>query len=357
MPKRYVIDLSDEERAKLEAWVKNPPRPYLRKRARAILLVADGQPLYKVAAHPRIRVHRTTVSEWVRRYLAEGRQGLKVRPGAGRKPAFPPRTEEEAREEVAQLLHRSPRAYGIKRTRWRLQDVGRALAWLNGYSDPGIYKVLKRLGFSRKQALNFLRSPDPEYRAKWQAILQAYQEACSHADKVVILFLDEFTYYRQPSKAPAYHRRGKSQPRAVEAPRYNTKTRLVAVLNGLTGQVTYMQRSKIGKEELVAFYAQIRAAYPDAEKIYLVQDNWPIHKLPEVMEAMSNHGLTPLFLPTYASWLNPIEKLWRWLKQEVLHLHPFAHLLDTLRSLVADFLDRFQNGSDELLRYVGLLSE
>ena len=88
--------------------------------------------------------------------------------------------------------------------------MGRALAWLHGYSEAGIYKVLKRLGFSRKRALNFIRSPDPEYRAKWQAVLRAYMEAVSQPDKVVILFLDELTYYRQPSKAPAYHSRGKN---------------------------------------------------------------------------------------------------------------------------------------------------
>jgi len=90
MPKRYVIELNDADQAKLKAWIKNPPKPYLRKRARAILLVAEGKPLYQVAKHPRIRVHRTTVSEWVRRYLAEGIEGLKVRPGQGRKPAFSP---------------------------------------------------------------------------------------------------------------------------------------------------------------------------------------------------------------------------------------------------------------------------
>ena len=357
MPKRYSIHLSEDEQVQLIAWVKNPPKPYLRKRARAILLVAEGEPLYRVAEHPRIRVHRTTVKEWVQRYQAEGVQGLRVKPGQGRKPAFHPRTREEAQAEVAELLHRSPRAYGIQRTRWRLQDVGRALRWLDGYSDAGIYKVLKRLGFSRKQALNFIHSPDPEYRAKWRAVLQAYMEACSHSETVVILFMDELTYYRQPSKASAYHPKGKTQPRAVEVPGANTQTRLVAVLNGLTGQVTYMQRSKIGKEALIAFYAQVRAAYPDAKKIYIVQDNWPVHKAPEVIEAMKSYGLTPLFLPTYASWLNPIEKLWRWLKQEVLHLHPFAAALDELRHLVTEFLNQFQNGSNELLRYVGLLSE
>ena len=253
------------------------------------------------------------------------------------------------------LLHRSPRDFGLRRARWRLQDVGRALAWLDGYSDAGIYKVLKRLGFSRKQALRFIRSPDPEYRAKWQAVLRAYMEAVSQPGQVVMVFLDELTYYRQPSQAPAYHQQGNTQPLAREVAGYNTKTRLVAVLNAVTGRVTYLQRSKIGKEALVTFYAQVRATYPEAKTIYIVQDNWPVHKLPEPMQAMRDHQLTPLFLPTYASWLNPIEKLWRWLKQEVLHLHRLAHRLDDLRQQVIDFLDQFQEGSDDLLHYVGLL--
>jgi len=90
MPKRYSVELSDAERAKLEGWVKNPPKPHLRKRAWAILLVADGQPMYEVAEDYRVRVHRTTVSEWVQRYQSNGITGLKVKPGQGRKPAFFP---------------------------------------------------------------------------------------------------------------------------------------------------------------------------------------------------------------------------------------------------------------------------
>lgn len=247
--------------------------------------------------------------------------------------------------------------YGIPRARWRLQDVRRALNWLNGYSEAGIYKVLKRLGFSRKQAINFIRSPDPNYRAKWQMVLRAYSEAVSHPERVLLLFMDELTYYRRPSKAPAYHRTGATQPRALEVAGPNTRTRLVAVLNAVTGQVTYLQRSKVGAEALVLFYAQIRSVYPEATRIYVAQDNWPVHKLGLVNQALHLHQLTPLYLPTYASWLNPIEKLWRWLKQEVLHLHRLAFQLQELRHQVIFFLDQFKNGSDDLLRYVGLLSE
>jgi transposase len=252
-------------------------------------------------------------------------------------------------------LHQSPRQYGISCTRWRLQDVGRALRWLEGYSEPGIYKVLKRLGFSRKRAMNFIHSPDPDYHRKWKAILQAFTDAVDHPEEAVIVFLDEFSYYRQPTLACAYHPTGKTLPYALQVARSNTRTRLLAVLNGLTGKVTYLQRSKIGSLALQDFYTLLRAAYPEAKRIYVVQDNWPVHKLPEVLQSMQDNDLTPLFLPTYASWLNPIEKLWRWLKQDVLHLHKLADDLETLRIQVRNFLDGFVLGSNPLLHYVGLL--
>jgi len=265
--------------------------------------------------------------------------------------------EDEAAAQIETVLHQSPQYYGIFRTRWRLRDMCRALKWLEKYSESGIYRVLKRLGFSRKQALAFIRSPDPEYRYKWDAILRAFAKALSHPGQVVILFLDELTYYRQPSPAPAYHRVGKEQPLAHRAARANTQTRILASLDGITGRVLFMQRSKIGKAALVDFYAQVREAYPEAKEIYIVQDNWPVHKVEDVKAALTQHGLTALFLPTYASWLNPIEKLWRWLKQDVLHLHELANDLDALRRQVQDFLGQFATGSDDLLRYVGLLSD
>lgn len=243
----------------------------------------------------------------------------------------------------------------MARARWRLCDVGKALKWLEGCSEPGIYKVLKRLGFSRKRAMNFIHSPDPDYQRKGKAILQAYWDAVDHPGDVVILFLDEFSYYRQPTLASTYHARGHTLPYAFQIARSHTRTRLLAVLNGLTGKVTYLQRSKIGVLALQDFYRQVRTAYPLAQRVYVVQDNWPVHKLPEVLQALQENTLIPLFLPTYASWLNPIEKLWRWLKQEILHLHSLAKDLETLRSQVRTFLDDFSSGSDPLLRYVGLL--
>lgn len=261
----------------------------------------------------------------------------------------------EAESEVQDVLHQSPRRYGIEQTRWRLQDVGRVLQWLHGVSDPGIYKVLKRLGFSRKKALSFIQSPDRDYRAKWQRILAAYTEAVANPQEVVLLFADEFTYLRRAVLQPTWQKRGAAQ-RHHHKTGNNTQARIGAVLNALTGQVLFLQRSKVGKEALAKLYALVRTVYPDAQRIYLVQDNWPVHYSPMVLDAAQQHELTVLFLPTYASWLNPIEKLWRWLRQDVLHSHCLSHDFKQLRRQVATFLTQFANGSFQLLHYVGLLS-
>jgi hypothetical protein len=90
MSRRYHLTLDDEQRAQLERWVKNPPKPYLRDRARAILAVAGGEEGQELAQKLRTRVHRTTVGEWVKRYQQEGINGLKIRSGRGRKPLFSP---------------------------------------------------------------------------------------------------------------------------------------------------------------------------------------------------------------------------------------------------------------------------
>jgi len=203
----------------------------------------------------------------------------------------------------------------------------------------------------------------------------------------VLAYLDEVTIYRQPTLANAWEERGPFQALAERSHQSNTSTRVVATLDLVSAQVIYRRRSKIGISDLVGFYRDdLCTAYPNAERLYVVQDNWPVHYHPDVLVALepqeqlsrwpehhpSNWPDKPspeargkwgaldlpiqlIRLPTYASWLNPIEKLWRKLKQELLHLHRLADDLPELRAAIDHFLDQFANGSLDLLRYVGLL--
>ena len=91
MPAKTRLDLTAEERAELEALRDHASKPYLRERAAALLKVANGQPVYKVAESGLLKRRKPdTVREWVKRYKAEGIHGLYIRKGRGRKPAFSP---------------------------------------------------------------------------------------------------------------------------------------------------------------------------------------------------------------------------------------------------------------------------
>jgi len=248
-------------------------------------------------------------------------------------------------------------------------------------SDGGLCRLLQRLGIRRKCARDYLHSPDPNYVAKVDYLEQCWQQVQAEPERRVLLYLDEFGFERQPTRAPAYEAMGHVQPLARRSPRSNTQCRGLGALNALTGQVTYCQRSHIRLPVVTDFYRQVVAAYPDAETVYVVQDNWPLHAHPDLVAHLQPQA-TPfwprlpdnwpttarcvpatrwpvqlLFLPTYAPWLNPIEKLWRWLRQTVLHLHRLSDHWDTLKQRVLDFMAQFAQGSHTLLRYVGLFPD
>lgn len=91
MPAPIRITLSDEQRRELERARNTDAKPYVRERAAAILKVADGQTVRQVALNGLLKPHEPeTVAGWIERYLREGISGLRVRPGAGRKPGFSP---------------------------------------------------------------------------------------------------------------------------------------------------------------------------------------------------------------------------------------------------------------------------
>ena len=223
------------------------------------------------------------------------------------------------------------------------------------FSEAGLWQVLHRLGLHYRQGWEHILSPDPLAELKLAWLEAALTRARLYPQRVVALWLDEFTFYRQPAPAPAWaDGRARRGPRARKTPGSNTKARVVAALHHHSGQVHYLLRSRCGVAQLAQFYHQLRALYPDAEELYVIQDCWPVHFRPQLTHLAVRLHISLLPLPTYSSWRNPIEKLWRWLRQSVLHMHPWADDWPRLKLEVSRFLDRFAQPSPSLLRYVGL---
>jgi hypothetical protein len=260
---------------------------------------------------------------------------------------------EEARQELA------PTASGPPPSRWTLRGVRASFPWLKHYSLSGVWRVLRRSGLHIRSAQVRQHSPDPEYIAKLDKLLACLRDASTHPDQVVLVFLDEMGYYRWPSEGRTWAAAAPNPaPLADRDGPNNKQWRVIGALNALTGRVDYLDAYIIGREKLILFYHQLVAAYPEARRIYVVQDNWSIHSHPEVQAALAElPQIEPVWLPTYAPWLNPIEKLWRWLREQVLTLHRLASDWPALRERVNAFLAQFAEGAEVLLHYVGLLGE
>ena len=239
-------------------------------------------------------------------------------------------------------------------SRWTLRTVRVSVAWLTGYSLSGVWRVLHACGLGLRTARARWFSPDPDYRGKVRRLHRCLRDAARHPDTVVALFLDEFGYRRWPEVAPTWGLETAVAQRAGT----NQQWRTIGALNALTGQVSYLDGYIVGRQQVIQFYSQLDHAYPAADLLYVIQDNWNIHTHPEVLAALARYPrLKPVWLPTYAPWLNPIEKLWRWVRQDVLKMHRWVEDWPQVKQRVRDFLAQFAHGSQELLHYVGLSGE
>ncbi len=266
------------------------------------------------------------------------------------------------RDDLLETLRQGPpteanaASVSVSPTCWRLRSIRQAIPRLHNYSLSGVWRLLRRAGLKLRTAQVQHYSPDPDYQAKEAYLLQCLRQCAQHPEHTVLVFLDEMGYYRWP------------QPTAVWAPTapavvpstecQGTKQqqwRMIGALNAHSGQVDYLDAYVVGRAKVIEFYRHLEQRYHWASHIYVVQDNWSIHGHDDVLAALATlPTIEPVWLPTYAPWLNPIEKLWRWLKQSVIKMHRLAADWPELRRRVNAFLDQFANGSAELLQYVGL---
>ena len=278
-------------------------------------------------------------------------------------------------------IGQDPGSVNEHQTRWTLRSLGQVVPWLEGLSLPGIHQIFSRLGLSYKRAREYLRSPDTDYAEKLSRIKQALEEARENPETCVVVYQDEFGFNLQPRVAKDWAETGTKCPLARQSYLPEETCYGIGALNPHTGDVVYQQVKSCTVVALHTFYTQICQRYPNAERIYLIQDNRAIHfhanlraaLLPQttrfVRPTPPNWSEKPskkigtleklpieiLQLPTYACWTNPIEKLWRWARQAVIHLHRLSNDWTALQEKVSDFMEQFKGGSQELLHYVGLL--
>lgn len=261
---------------------------------------------------------------------------------------------EQIREQVRQV---PPEMDGVPSTRWTLTRLLRVLDWLGPTSQSGLWRLLRRHRIRLRYGRPRQYSPDPDYTAKETALLTALSEVAADPDHQIALFLDQMSYHHWPEPGSTWASLDGPAPRAERAAPGERHKKVMGALNARTGQVTHYHRARMTAKQVADFLTLLRTTYPDATRVVAILDNTPVHHTTIVAERAQEVGIELLFLPTYAPWLNPIEKLWAWVRTDVLRLHRHAGNWKHVPVMLKDFLDHLATDSAPLLRRVGLLGD
>ena len=117
--------------------------------------------------------------------------------------------------------------------------------------------------------------------------------------------------------------------------------------------VTLTNDTVVNQETLCAFLDRIAAADADARlPVTWVLDNARYQKSQSVFDEAEALGIDPLYLPAYSPNLNLIERLWRFVKKQVLysiHDDTFAHFKKSIDACLRDLGTRFKSQMQTLM--------
>ena len=388
MPLRRTLELTPNQRQELIDYRDHHPQPYVRERCAALLKIADGLSPHAVARSGLLKPRDPdTVYSWLdfyerigirstvwfqhggnsRRRLdgsdprpAELTERLRQAPGEEARVALAPKPDPPPAAASLSASPAEPRpspsAPPPPPSRWSLRAIQATFPWLNQMTLSGVWRVMQRSGLRLRSPRLQRYSPDPDYAEKEAHLLACLRETAKSPKTVAFVFLDEMGYYRWPDAAADWCEAAPEPCPVTQAGGPSNKQwRVVGALNALTGRVDYRENYIVGREQLIGFYGQLDKVYEEKKRLYIAQDNWSIHSHPDVEKALSElERVKVVWLPTYSPWLNPIEKLWRWMRQDQLYVHRLASDWARLREAVNRFLAQFAGGSQALLRYVGL---
>ena len=158
-----IPTLSPEQLNALEKLYRTTREARLRTRAQMVLLAAE-QRMTAAEIAEIVRASEETVRRWLKRYLAEGVEGLRDVPHLG----APRKVTEEYRELLVHAVRRRPRTLGLPFSVWTLRRLADYMAEQTGirveYETVRLH--LKAAGIVLSRPQHTITSPDPEYALK-----------------------------------------------------------------------------------------------------------------------------------------------------------------------------------------------
>ena len=321
------VTLNRDEKNQLLSIARSRSLPHgIVRRAQIVLACADGEPNASIAK--RMKLNPMTVGKWRRRYLQQGLQGLhdQLRPGR-------PRAHED--ERVAEVINTALQSQPPNATHWSV----RAMAEHTGISKSTVQRWFDLFGVQPHRQRHFKLSNDPFFIEKVRDIVGLYLNPPDHA---VVLCVDEKSQIQALQRTQPMLPMGLGYVEGVthDYVRHGTTT-LFAALDVATGEVLAQCKRRHRHQEFLAFLRHIDASVPKTLDVHLIVDNYATHKHPKVKAWLARRPRYTLhYTPTYASWINQVERWFGLITQQAIRRGSFSSVKELTRKINA-FVDQY----------------
>jgi putative transposase len=312
------LALSEDDVRELQSIANSRSMPHaLVQRAQIVLACDAGETNTAIAM--RMGVTWMTVGKWRKRYREFGIEGLhdELRPGR-------PRTYED--DKVAEVINR---ALQTKPSDGSTQWSARSLAAETGISKSTVHRWLKTFCLQPHRQKTFKISTDPFFVEKVRDIVGLY---LNPPEKAVVLCVDEKTQVQALDRTQPLLPMGLGYVEGVthDYIRHGTTT-LFAALGVATGQVITQCKPRHRHQEYLSFLRQIVKSIPTNLDLHLIVDNYATHKHPKVRAWLSEHSRFHVhYTPTYASWLNQVERWFGIITQRAIRRGRFSSVKELI---------------------------
>lgn len=180
------------------------------------------------------------------------------------------------------------------------------------YTDKGMTKLLKRIGFVYKKPKLIPGKADKQEQQKFIA---EYKELKSQIEDEVILFADGV--HPKHNTRPAYGWILKENKLVIKSNTSRKRLNINGVLDIDNLDVTIHRSDTINALTTLEFFKEIEAKYQDKDKINIICDNARYYKSKIIREYTEKSKINLIFLPSYSPNLNIIERLWRFFHKKI----------------------------------------
>lgn len=295
-----MIFLNDAERAQLKIQHRRERDGRIRDRIKAVLLFDRGWSIASIAEALLLS------DDAVREHIYEYRESKKLKPENGGS------TEKLSIEQSSELV-----AHLRSHTYLYVKDIIAYVqsTWPVTYSVPGMRNWLQRHGFSYKKPALVPGKANGEQQKEWIAQYEKLKQDLP-ADET-ICFMDGV--HPTHNVQPAYGWIQKGIRKEVPANSGRSRINLSGVLDVLSHKVLIQEDKMLNAEATISFFRKIEAEYPEKMKVHIFCDNAGYYRNKAVTEYLPTSKIKLHFLPPYSPNLNPIERLWKWMKERVIY--------------------------------------